>query len=54
MHVHFITIKIGIVWSGHRKIQSECLERKYFDSVPHKGHLMKRRLTIKDDIVIIH
>ena len=54
MHVHLVTIEIGVIRRSHRQVEPEGGVWQDADPVAHHGHLMQRRLTVKDDHVAIH
>ena len=55
MQIHFITIKIGIVWFCVADIHAKCVALlHYAHNVTHHTHSMKRGLTVKQDAVAIH
>ena len=54
MHVHLITIEIGVVWRRYRQVEPERGVREDADTVTHHGHFMQRWLTVEDDHVAIH
>lgn len=53
MHVHFVSVKIGVVRGGHGEVESEGLTRENLDPVTHEGHFMERGLSVKNDKIIV-
>ena len=53
MHVHFITVEIGVVRGCDTQVETERLKVKDFDSVTHHGHLVEGRLTVEYHIVFV-
>ena len=48
MQVHFITVKIRIIWRGTAQIESECFAHWHYScSVTHNRHTMKRGLAVE-------
>ena len=53
MHVHLVSVKVGVVGRGHTEVETERGPGKDFDPVTHHGHFVEGRLTVEDDQVII-
>jgi len=53
MHVHFITIEIGVVGCCHRQVHPEGRKRKHFHSVAHYRHFVQAWLSVKQYKVAI-
>ena len=53
MHVHFISVEVGVIRCGNTEIKAESLVIKNFYAMTHHRHLMQRRLSIKNDVIVI-
>ena len=55
VQVHFITIKIGIVWFRVTHVHTKCVTLVHnAGDVTHHTHSVQRRLTIKEDGIAVH
>ena len=52
--VHLVSVKVSVVGRGHAEVEPERGPGKDLDSMTHHGHLVKGRLTVEDDQVIIN
>lgn len=53
VHVHFVTVKVSVVWWGYTQVHSKRGVREDLDSMAHDGHLVQWRLSVEHDIVTI-
>ena len=53
VHVHLITIEIGVIRRADREIEAEGIIGKNSDAVTHHTHTMECRLSIKQHIISV-
>ena len=53
MHVHFITVEIGIVRGCDTQVETKRLKVKHFDPMTNHRHLVEGRLTVENHIVFV-
>lgn len=53
VHVHLVSVEVGVVGRGDAKIQAERLVTHHANPVGHHTHLVERGLTIEDDNIAV-
>jgi hypothetical protein len=53
VEIHFISVKIRVVWGTNTWVESECLVWKNPDSVRHYGHSVQRGLAVEENDIAV-
>mmetsp|Transcript_26622 Transcript_26622/g.66902 ORF Transcript_26622/g.66902 Transcript_26622/m.66902 type:complete len:605 (+) Transcript_26622:2725-4539(+) len=53
VHVHLVTVKIGVVRRGDREVETEGRVGHDLHAMSHHTHLVKRRLPVEDDEITV-
>jgi poly-beta-hydroxyalkanoate depolymerase len=53
VHVHLVSVEVSVVGCSDTQVEAECLVVKNFNAMTHHRHLMQRRLSVKDYVIII-
>ena len=53
VHVHFVTVEVGVVRRTDGRVHPESLSREDLDIVRHDTHLVQRRLSVEENDIAV-